>query len=81
MKYKSNGIFAIVLMMVLSTFQTSVNSETICKGMNEAKCTVNASCIWVNSYVTKKGTQVDGYCRVNPGKKTSTSKVLRLSVS
>jgi hypothetical protein len=74
MSYKLNGVFSIALMTALSAFQTPVNSETVCNGLVEAKCTANASCIWVNSYTTKKGTQVNGYCRVSPGNKTSTSK-------
>lgn len=73
MKLKFNRVFSITLMMVLSTFQTPVNSEAICKGLVESKCASNTACTWVNSYVTKNGTEVNGYCRVKAGYQSNTS--------
>jgi hypothetical protein len=74
MKGKFNYAFAMTLMLALATFHTTVNSETVCKGSIQTDCTSNPSCIWVNAYVTKNGSEVDGYCRVKPGGKSSASK-------
>jgi hypothetical protein len=74
MKRKINYGLSITLMTVLVTFQTQVNSEAVCKGMIETDCTANPSCTWVNSYVTRKGTEVSGYCRVISRSKSLSSK-------
>lgn len=34
-----------------------------CKGKDQKACDGATSCRWVDSYVTKKGNKVDGYCR------------------
>ena len=61
MKFKFNNMLSITLMMVMATFHTAVNSETVCNGLIETNCSANASCTWVNGYVTKKGNQVNGW--------------------
>ena len=73
MKCKFNHLLSMTLMMTLGTFLTPVSSGTVCKGLNEGDCSTNASCIWVNSYVTKQGTEVNSYCRVKQGSKSSAS--------
>ena len=74
MNGKLKKAFSTSIVLVITTFQTPVNSETVCKGLVEDNCVANASCIWVNGYVTKKGAQVSGYCRVKPDNRSSSSK-------
>jgi hypothetical protein len=75
MKCKFSYVVSVTLVTALTTFQTPVSSEPVCKGLIESSCSANSSCIWVNGYVTKRGTEVNGYCRIKPGGKSSAAKV------
>lgn len=75
MKYIFKSVFSTGLVLFLATFHTPVNSEMQCKGLQESKCTENKACSWVKAYVTKNGTNVQGYCRVKANKKSSTNSV------
>jgi hypothetical protein len=41
-----------------------------CKGLAQSQCERADHCTWVNSYTTKSGTKVSGYCRAKPKKGT-----------
>ncbi|MCB1890092.1 MAG: hypothetical protein KDH20_20975 [Rhodocyclaceae bacterium] len=49
------------------------SAASACKGMEKGRCGGNASCTWVDSYTTKKGNKVDGYCRSKGGKKSTSA--------
>jgi hypothetical protein len=65
----------VFLMLVLATFNAPINAEATCKGLIESNCLSNTSCLWVNGYVTKKGTEVNGYCRVKSSKQSVSNKL------
>ena len=53
-----------MLAVVFASLQISAHASAECKGKIEADCKSSSSCLWVNGYVTKTGTNVTGYCRV-----------------
>lgn len=52
-----------------------------CKGLSKSKCQSNSKCSWVDSYKTKAGKTVKGYCRAKPGEKKSTTSTSKKSTS
>ena len=74
MKQTFKNTLPAVLAMSLAFFHGPVNSEMKCNGLIESSCSENTSCIWVTGYVTKTGTNVNGYCRVKSSNKSTTSK-------
>ncbi len=44
------------------------HAASSCKGLDANRCAKDASCTWVNSYTTKSGSKVSGYCRSKGGK-------------
>ena len=60
---------SVVLILFLGlTLNTSAFGASSCKGLTKTKCSSKSSCSWVDSYKTKTGTRVKGYCRAKPGK-------------
>ncbi len=49
-----------------------VHAESACKGLSKNKC--GGGCTWVDSYKTKTGNKVSGYCRAKPGKAAAGAK-------
>jgi len=72
MNINFNQVLSAMLLTAMASFQTPAISETMCKGLSENNCAVDSACTWVSSYVTKNGTEVNGYCRVKPGKRSTT---------
>ncbi len=59
----------VVVAVVLGVVVTApVQASSVCKGASRAKCAAKSGCTWVESYKTKNGTRVSGYCRAKPGK-------------
>ena len=50
----------------------SAQAESACKGLSKSQC--GAGCTWVDSYKTKTGSKVSGYCRAKPGKAAGAAK-------
>ncbi len=67
---KAFAILALSLALGTSAFAASA-----CKELPKSRCAAKAGCSWVNSYTTKTGTKVKGYCRAKPGKGTSSGSV------
>jgi hypothetical protein len=71
------GIFKqaipVVMFIALASSHVLVNAAPQCNGLNEINCSGNPSCTWVSGYVTKKGNQVNAYCRVKSSSKQSKS--------
>jgi len=67
--------FLVLTLGLSGLLGTSAVQAAECKGMTKSKCESADRCSWVNSYTTKKGNTVNGYCRSKPGKgsKKSTS--------
>ncbi len=61
-------IFAGIVVLALSLSGGSAVAASSCKGLEKSACGRNAACSWVNSYTTKKGVTVEGYCRAKPSK-------------
>ncbi len=57
-----------VALLVALFLSGGTASAAACKGLSKSACGKNPSCSWVNSYRTKKGVTVEGYCRNKPGK-------------
>lgn len=58
-------VFALGLVLSLLFAANPVFAASSCKGLSKTKC--GGSCTWVDSYTTKTGTKVNGYCRTKPG--------------
>jgi hypothetical protein len=54
-------VFALCL--GLGAFTAETASAAQCKGKMAGDCQAAAECTWVDSYTTKKGTEVSAYCR------------------
>ncbi len=61
-------IFAGIVALVVSLSGGTAVAASSCKGLSKSACGRNAACSWVNSYTTKKGATVEGYCRAKPSK-------------
>lgn len=61
----------ILTLIVGLMMSTSVMAASSCKGKSKNSC--STSCTWVDSYKTKTGSKVNGYCRAKPGKSSSSS--------
>jgi hypothetical protein len=59
-------VFALFLGLGLFTAETA--SAAQCKGKMPSDCQAAAECTWVDSYTTKKGTEVSAYCRTKTRK-------------
>lgn len=42
---------------------TAAFGATQCKGLEKTPCAAKTTCHWIDSYTTKNGNKVDGYCR------------------
>jgi hypothetical protein len=67
------GIFAVVAVGAIALGQTEISQAagSECKGLEQAACESKASCSWVRSYKTSKGTEVSAFCRRKPQRKKS----------
>lgn len=66
MKQQKTKIFLVMGLLVSLLFAMSpVMAESACKGLAKNKC--GSKCTWVDSYTTKTGNKVNGYCRTKPG--------------
>jgi hypothetical protein len=66
----SSAVVVLIAMWAVSGASAAQNSE--CKGLEQQKCTTLASCSWVRSYKTSKGTEVNAFCRRKPVRKQTT---------
>jgi len=66
----SSAVLVLFLGLILNTAAFGASS---CKGLTKTKCSGKSSCSWVDSYKTKNGTRVKGYCRAKPGKGAGTN--------
>ncbi len=48
-------------------------AASACKGLTNNQC--GKGCIWVDSYTTKAGNKVKGYCRTKPGASSASKDV------
>jgi len=58
--------------LVAGSFLLLINSPLFaaggsCKGLSASACEHDAACSWVAGYTTKKGVQVEAYCRLKRG--------------
>ncbi len=73
-----NTISTLLLSSALVTTPFSATQAAECKGMAQKACESSSTCSWVNTYKTKAGKTVQGYCR-NKSSKTSTQKKTKSS--
>ncbi|SNZ19780.1 hypothetical protein [Cohaesibacter gelatinilyticus] len=77
-RFAKSGALALALTIgLLGSVALGVGSAEAaeCKGKSKSACGSDNSCTYVNSYKTKTGKKVDGYCRKKGGQtKKSTSK-------
>ena len=71
--------------LVAGTFLFLVNSPIFaadgsCKGLSASACGQDPGCTWVAGYTTKKGVQVEAYCRLRSGKSGGVSGSSRSSM-
>ncbi|HFC52900.1 MAG TPA: chromosome partitioning protein ParB [Gammaproteobacteria bacterium] len=79
--FRKISVIAAAFILALALSAPAVGASP-CKGLTKGRCTAKASCSWVDSYKTKNGTRVKGYCRSKPGKgssATSGSKAKKVS--
>jgi len=60
-------------MVLLAVSGGSAAQVSECKGLEQPKCASEATCSWVRSYTTSKGTEVKAFCRRKPGRKQTTN--------
>lgn len=65
MKRNTKVFFSLGLILSLFLLASPSFAASACKGLSKAKC--GSSCTWVDSYTTKTGNKVNGYCRTKPG--------------
>lgn len=41
----------------------AISAPSVCKGLDEAACTAQAECRWMEAYTRKDGVQVSSHCR------------------
>lgn len=65
------GTAAAILMASAATGANAAQ-QSECKGLEQQKCVSEATCSWVRSYKTAKGTEVSAFCRRKPVRKQAT---------
>lgn len=67
-------IFGAAAAMVMASAATGASAaqESECKGLEQQRCVTEATCSWVRSYKTAKGTEVNAFCRRKPVRKQTT---------
>lgn len=63
---KAKLVMSTLVLGVGLAMGASAHAESACKGLSKGKC--GTGCTWVDSYKTKTGNTVNGYCRTKPGK-------------
>jgi len=58
----------VTILLFSSIWAVSAYAASPCKGLSKTRCGTQSGCSWVDSYKTKSGTRVKGYCRAKPGK-------------
>lgn len=67
--------YAVTLLCVLTLSSASIAAaKSECKGLDKQTCEDKGTCSWVKSYTTKKGTQVNAFCRKKPVRKQTSEK-------
>jgi len=56
--------------VLLSTVNTQASE---CKGLDDAACSTNSACGWVEAYTRKDGREVNAFCRTSTKGKTQIS--------
>jgi len=67
-----NALFAALAATMLALSPAS-GAAGNCRGLEASRCAKDAGCTWVDSYTTKKGSKVNGYCRGKGGQKADTT--------
>ena len=63
---KAKLVMSTLVLGVGLAIGATAHAESACKGLSKGKC--GTGCTWVDSYKTKTGNKVNGYCRTKPGK-------------
>lgn len=76
MKMKQNPRSHILVVVLAAAFTAmplsqSASAASQCKGLDIKACDAQASCTWIKSYQTKKGSTINAYCRTKPVNKSS----------
>ena len=67
-----SGAAAAIVMALWAVTGASAAQDSECKGLEQQQCASIATCSWVRSYKTSKGTEVNAFCRRKPVRKQTT---------
>lgn len=61
--FRPSGITLLSTALVTLFATPAISAPSVCKGLDEAACTAQAECRWMDGYTRKDGVQVSSHCR------------------